>query len=93
MNDEDRYCRRCGFEVGGTPRVLPMPRLMLDKRNKKIAGVCAGFARYWTMDPTLVRVLWLVIALCTGIGFLAYLGCWIVLPSDEYAYPEARVAT
>ena len=42
---------------------------MLDKRNKKIAGVCAGMARYLDMDVTLIRVLWLAIAIITGVGF------------------------
>jgi phage shock protein PspC (stress-responsive transcriptional regulator) len=55
---------------------------MLDKRNKKIAGVCAGFAAYFGIDVVLMRVLWLGIALCTGIGFLVYLAAWIVIPSD-----------
>jgi len=55
---------------------------MLDKRNKKIAGVCAGMARYLDMDVTLIRVLWLAIAVITGVGFIAYLAAWIVMPSD-----------
>jgi phage shock protein PspC (stress-responsive transcriptional regulator) len=61
----------------------PPRRLLLDKANKKIAGVCAGLARYFDCDVTLVRVLWLVIAFSTGLGFLAYLVAWIVIPSDH----------
>jgi len=56
--------------------------LMLDKRNKKIAGVCAGVARYLGVDVVLVRALWLGIALCAGVGFCVYLAAWIVIPSD-----------
>jgi phage shock protein PspC (stress-responsive transcriptional regulator) len=56
---------------------------MLDKRNKKIAGVCAGFARYLDMDVTLVRVVWLALALGTGLGFIAYLVAWLLMPSDR----------
>jgi phage shock protein C len=89
--DQDRFCRRCGLEVGSTPTYEPPARLMLDKRNKKIAGVCAGLARYWNMDVTLLRVLWLVLAICAGTGFLAYLIAWIAIPSDEGQYMEARV--
>jgi phage shock protein PspC (stress-responsive transcriptional regulator) len=63
---------------------------MLDKRNKKLAGVCAGLARYWDMDVTLIRVLWLAIAITTGVGFIAYLAAWIVIPSDYGDAPEAR---
>ena len=55
---------------------------MLDKRNKKVAGVCAGFARYLDIDVVLVRVVWLGLSLCTGVGFLVYLAGWIVIPGD-----------
>jgi phage shock protein PspC (stress-responsive transcriptional regulator) len=51
--------------------------------NKKaISGVCAGFANYLGVDVVLVRVVWLCGALLTGIGFIAYLVCWIVMPKD-----------
>jgi phage shock protein PspC (stress-responsive transcriptional regulator) len=61
---------------------------MLDKRNKKLAGVCAGFARYIGVDTVLVRVIWLGLALCTGIGFLLYVAAWIVVPSDWGCEPQ-----
>jgi phage shock protein PspC (stress-responsive transcriptional regulator) len=61
---------------------------MLDKRNKKISGVCAGFARYFGMDLVLMRVLWLVFALGTGVGFLVYIAAWIALPSDAAYVPQ-----
>lgn len=51
--------------------------------EKKIAGVCAGFAHYLDMDVTLVRVLWLLIALAGGAGFIAYLIAWILMPKDS----------
>jgi phage shock protein C len=103
------YCTQCGVELQqgvrfcsscGSPTALAsqpeMPRaLRLDKRNKKVAGVCAGFARYLGVDVVLVRVLTLGIALCTGVGFCAYLAAWIVIPSDaglEMREIAARVA-
>ena len=83
LRDDDRFCSRCGNRtaVGAVIETPPRP-LLLDKRNKKIGGVCAGFARYLGVDVVLMRVLWLGIALCTGVGFLAYLAAWIVIPSD-----------
>ena len=82
LREDDRFCSSCGGRttagvVTETPRLL-----MLDKRNKKIDGVCAGFARYCGVDVVLVRALWLGIAICTGVGFLAYLAAWIVIPGD-----------
>jgi phage shock protein C len=50
--------------------------------EKKIAGVCAGFARYFGMDVTLMRVLWLLLAFFTGVGFVAYIVAWICMPRD-----------
>ena len=55
---------------------------MLDKRNKKVAGVCAGFAHYFDVDVTLVRVVWLATAVTTGVGFLAYIAAWLIMPAD-----------
>jgi len=82
LRDDDRFCSRCGNRIA--PGAIPeMARpLMLDKRNKKIAGVCAGIARYLGVDVVLVRALWLGIALCAGVGFCVYLAAWIVIPSD-----------
>jgi phage shock protein PspC (stress-responsive transcriptional regulator) len=50
--------------------------------GKKIGGVCAGFARYMAMDVTLLRILWLLIAIFTGIGFIAYIVAWLIMPKD-----------
>jgi phage shock protein C len=58
-------------------------------QNKKIAGVCAGFARYLDIDVTLVRIILLVLAFGAGVGFIAYLVAWIVMPKDP---PAAAVA-
>ena len=83
LREADRFCSRCGQRttVGAASEVPPRP-LLLDKRNKKIGGVCAGFAKYFGVDVVLMRVLWLGLALCTGVGFLAYLAAWIAIPAD-----------
>lgn len=51
--------------------------------DKKIFGVCGGFAEYFDCDPTIVRILTLVLACCAGGGILAYLICALVMPSAE----------
>jgi phage shock protein C len=58
----------------------------------KIAGVCAGFARYLGMDVTLVRVLWVVLTLCPlpSFGLVAYIVAWIVMPKDPVALTVPR---
>ena len=92
LREEDRFCPRCGSRTAAGGLAKPHGTLMLDKRNKKIAGVCAGFARYLEVDVTLVRVLWLAIALCTGIGFIAYPVAWLLMPSDRGMEPQAVLA-
>jgi phage shock protein C len=90
LRDDDRFCSRCGNRIAvNTVNIETEIRgpLLLDKCNKKVAGVCAGFARYLGVDVVLMRVIWLGVALCTGVGFLAYLAAWIVIPGD------ARYAT
>lgn len=55
-------------------------QLMRSGRDKKIAGVCAGVAHYFDMDPTIVRVIWGVLAFGYGAGVAAYIILWIIAP-------------
>ena len=55
-------------------------QLMRSGRDKKIAGVCAGVANYFDIDPTIVRVIWGVLAFCYGAGIVAYIILWIIAP-------------
>jgi phage shock protein C len=60
--------------------------------DAKIAGVCAGFARYFAMDVTVVRVLWIIISIwpLPSVGVVAYFVAWIVMPKDHAALPAPR---
>jgi len=88
-----RFCYNCGAKQPDTPGAatpygVPAPkRLMRSSRDKKIAGVCAGLADYFDLDPTLVRVVWLLAILFAGTGFLVYLILWIVLPVAPATLP------
>ena len=55
-------------------------QLMRSGRDKKIAGVCVGVAYYFDIDPTIVRVIWGVLAFCYGAGIVAYIILWIIAP-------------
>ena len=61
---------------------------MADKKlrkskDKKICGVCGGIAEYFGMDPTVVRVIWLILVLCAGTGLLAYIIAALLMPKAE----------
>ena len=58
-------------------------KFMRSGRDQKIGGVCAGLANYFDIDPTIVRVIWGVLAFCYGL--IAYLILWAIAPvSDEF---------
>ena len=86
LEEADRFCSQCGKPagVGAAPRTAER-KLTLPAEGKKLLGVCAGFARYFDMDVTLMRIIWLAGSLATGVGFLAYLIAWLLMPKDPVA--------
>jgi phage shock protein PspC (stress-responsive transcriptional regulator) len=62
--------------------VIARERLVRPRQGRKIAGVCAGFAEYYDLDVTLIRIVWAVCVICGGVGVLAYLACWIIIPEE-----------
>ena len=61
-----------------------MPRrLYRSETNRLIAGICGGFGEYLGIDPTIVRVLAVLLALTTGLGVLAYIVLWIIIPTQS----------
>jgi phage shock protein C len=79
IQEDANICAYCGKRVGG---VVARQRLVRSRTNRKVAGVCAGFAEYFDLDVTLVRIVWLVTALMTGIWFIPYILAWIVMPEE-----------
>jgi phage shock protein C len=53
-----------------------------SRTERMIAGVCGGIAEYLDVDPTIVRVLWVLFAFMAGTGILLYLILWVVMPLD-----------
>ena len=58
-------------------------RLYKSNENKMIDGVCGGIAEYFGIDPTLVRLAWVLFCALGGSGVLAYLICAIIIPSKS----------
>jgi len=93
VQDDANLCAYCGTRVGS---VAGRRKLMRARANRKIAGVCAGFAEYFDLDVTVVRVVWLIVALFGGGGFLAYIIAWIIMPEEPVgvvAAPPAAITT
>ncbi len=51
-----------------------------SEKDSMIAGVCAGIADYFKIDPVLIRLLWVLFVFGYGMGILAYLIAWIIIP-------------
>jgi len=77
--DDAALCAYCGKRMEG---VVARKRLVRPRQGRKIAGVCAGFAEYFDLDVTLVRVVWLVCTLFGLSGIIAYVAAWIVMPEE-----------
>jgi len=56
-------------------------RLLRSKSNRMIGGVCGGIGEYVGVDPTLIRLLWVLFAFFSGgAGVLAYVVAWVIIP-------------
>ena len=98
------FCPQCGKEYSqrvnfcchcGTALYAPVSthakKLTRSRTDRKIAGVCGGFANYFDLDVTLVRILWLMLAFIGGWGILGYFIAWIVMPQRLWRRSEWRI--
>ena len=58
-------------------------KLFRSRTDRKVAGVCGGISEYLEVDPTLIRLFWLIAIFCMGGGLLAYLIAWIIIPGEK----------
>ena len=57
-------------------------KLYRSKTNRQLAGVCGGLAEYFNLDATLVRVLFILLAVLGGSGLVLYVAMWIIVPKQ-----------
>jgi phage shock protein C len=67
IQDDAVVCAYCGIRVGAS---MARMRLVRPRMGRKVAGVCLGFSEYFDIDVTVVRLVWLITAIMTCIGFL-----------------------
>jgi phage shock protein PspC (stress-responsive transcriptional regulator) len=74
--------------VSLAPAVSPLSRRVArSQTDRKIAGVCAGLARYFDLDVTAVRLIWVVLSIYPGaiiLGVIAYAIAWFVIPAEPH---------
>jgi phage shock protein C len=68
-----------------------MKRIYRERFDKKLAGVCGGLAQYARFDPSIIRLIFILLAIFTGGLFIAmYLILWLVLPVGPKSYIETH---
>jgi len=57
-------------------------KLCKSNKHRMFCGVCGGFADFFGIDPTIVRLIFIILACIKGIGIIAYIICVFVIPSN-----------
>lgn len=57
-------------------------RLYKSSTDKKVCGVCGGIANYFDVDPTAIRLIWVIFTLVGGSGLIAYIIAAIIMPDE-----------
>jgi phage shock protein C len=57
-------------------------RLYRSRTDKVLGGVCGGLAEYFNVDPTFIRIIAVLLVFAKGVGLLAYLIAWIIIPRE-----------
>ena len=63
-------------------------KLYKSNSDQKLDGVCAGIGEYFNVDPTVIRLAWVLFSLLGGSGVLAYIVCAIVIPRKPTDYVD-----
>jgi len=100
------FCANCGREIasfsnfcsscGARQSAPPMhKRLMRSSTDRRIAGVCGGVAEYLGVDSTMVRLVWVFVAIFPVTflpGFLGYFVAWLIMPEVPAVVAPATAA-
>lgn len=86
------FCTYCGARQRPTAF---RRRLMRSAVDSKLGGVCGGIGEYFDVDPTMVRLLWIVLSVVPGAlvgGVLAYVLAWTIIPKAPLATAVSSAA-
>jgi phage shock protein C len=88
--DNSNFCYFCGARQQGAQPARSARRLMRSATDKKLAGICGGLGEYFEMDSTLVRLIWVLVVVFTGIfpGVIVYLVAWLIMPEAPRPAPQ-----
>ena len=95
LEEAAHYCSACGAQRASVRRPAgefqQRPPLSRVREGKRVAGVCGGVARYFDLDVTLVRIVWILVTIFPPLpGIVAYIVCWIAMPQDPLPAGSVR---
>ncbi len=86
--DRANFCSFCGRSLVYPAARFYHTRIVRPRQERMVAGVLAGIALAYGWDLTLVRILFVVlVCLTSGLGAVAYLAAWVLMPDAPYALP------
>jgi len=97
LEPTSRFCPACGAAVSND---IPAAQqawqyttapLYRPRTNRMVAGVCAAFAQRYGWDLTVTRILSALLIVCTGVGAIAYIVAWVVIPEEPFALPSKSI--
>ena len=62
---------------------MTIQKRLTRSRDKMIAGVCTGIGNYLDIDPTIIRIAFVLLAFAGGAAILAYVIMWVIMPEDK----------
>lgn len=68
--------------INGSGGIEVVRKLRRSRRQRAICGVCGGVAEYFSVDVTLIRLLWVAFILLEGAGFILYVAAWLIIPEE-----------
>jgi phage shock protein C len=103
IEPNSRFCNNCGAVISSDATPPPPPfagipyartsQLTRPREGRMIAGVCAAFAIHYGWDLNMVRILTVLFIVLTGVGAIAYLAAWVIIPESPYALPANTTNT
>jgi len=77
MIDGKLYCKECSDKLKEESK-----RLYRSRKDRVLFGVCGGIAEYFNIDPTIVRLVWVIMTLIYGVGILLYIILTLIVPKE-----------
>lgn len=92
LDPSSRFCPSCGAAIA-TAEIPSMPRgqMFRPRNGRMIGGVCAAFALHYGWDLMVTRIITALLIVMTGVGALAYIAAWVIIPEEPYALPTKSI--